>query len=83
MKWKLVDNWYAISDCGRYRVSRCVLASGNWFDAWYGTFAGGDLVHLHGSHDKRAAMQACEDDAAKRPPVFPPPTKGVHDDEAF
>jgi hypothetical protein len=58
------SDWHAVSDCGRYHVSRARLGAHDHYDAWRGTLASNDLEHLHGSRDKYAAMQACVDHAS-------------------
>lgn len=65
MKWRVTSNYHAISDCGLYHVSRAVIADRDYYDAWYGAMASGNLRHLHGSCSKRAAIKACIDDATK------------------
>lgn len=65
MKWKTTNDYHAISDCGNYHVSKAVIGERDYFDSWFGSTAGKNLRHLHGSCDKQAAIQACIDDATK------------------
>lgn len=55
LRWRLSDDkWYAVSECGRYRVSRA--------------FAHGNLRHLYSGRSKAAAIDACVADAVINPP---------------
>lgn len=57
------SDYHAISDCGRYHVSRARIGDRDYYDSWRGSIKTNNLVHLHGSCDKRAVIQACVDDA--------------------
>lgn len=65
MKWKATSAYHAISDCGRYHVSRARIGYRDYYDSWFGSLAAGNMRHLHSSCDKQAAIQACVDDANK------------------
>lgn len=69
LRWRLSDDkWYAVSECGRYRVSRAYDERGELFDAWYGQLAHGNLRHLYSGTSKAAAIDACVADAVINPP---------------
>lgn len=67
LRWKPTSDFHAISECGNYHLSLAVIGEGKYYDAWFGSMAGNNLRHLHGSCDKAAAIQACQDDLDQQP----------------
>lgn len=52
---------FAVSECGRYTVSRVILGRGVHYEAWFENESKpNDPTHLCGSFDKAEAIDACE-----------------------
>lgn len=67
MKWKPVDQYCVVSECGRYTISRAVVEDGHVYTAW----AGKTAIHYERCADeageraaaRKVCMQVCEDHA--------------------
>lgn len=82
LRWRLVDQWYAVSECGRYRISRAYDERGERFDAWFGQLAHGNMRHLYSGTSKAAAIDACVADAVINPPQVAASTANEGVDES-
>jgi hypothetical protein len=61
IKWRQVDDYHAVSDCGSYKVCRIVWGGAMFYEAWRGkTF----LARAEDS-DSKAMRKVCQQDAAK------------------
>jgi hypothetical protein len=60
IKWRQVDDYHAVSDCGRYKVCRIIWGGAMFYEAWRGkTF----LARAEDS-DSKAMRKVCEADRA-------------------
>jgi len=66
VKWKPTSDYHAVSECGRYHISRVINSGGSWYDGWFGNSHGQGAdsskmaAHIYGSREKRKVLRALE-----------------------
>lgn len=68
MKWRIIDEYHAESDCGRYTVCRIRVNRERTYEAWQkGTRNHPAQIIEAGCLNSKAAQMACEHHAANLP----------------
>jgi hypothetical protein len=64
LRWRQVDAYHAVSECGRYSVCKVVIDGAQWFEAWFGK----QMLDSAQAENSAAMRARCEQHAEQLPP---------------